>query len=237
LSSTGHAGAYDEGVIKFNAAHDTRRLDTRVYGDLACKLVAWREIMAKTQLVGQDPGRYGGAGYGNVSGRVSAPAAGRGERSFLITGTQTGGTQCLSLDHFCVVSRYDYNKNSVVSQGPINPSSESMTHGAIYDLAPQIRFVLHAHTPLIWTRAKELRIPTTDPSVPYGTPEMAREMHRLFRTTTLPELRILSMGGHEDGIIVFGKTCEEAGQVMFTYLARAYETLCSSNGVGLCTRG
>ena len=135
-----------------------------------------------------------------------------------------------------MVSRYDYAKNAVVSQGPVRPSSESMTHGAIYDLAPQIRFVLHAHTPTIWTRARALRIPTTDPGVPYGTPEMAREMHRLFRSTTLPELRILAMGGHEDGIIVFGKTAEDAGQVMLTYLARAYETQCAEGGVGLCAR-
>lgn len=228
---------YDEGVIKFSARHDLRRLDTRVYGDLACKLTAWREIFAKTNLVGQEPHRYGGAGYGNVSGRVHAPADGRGARAFLITGTQTGGTPCVTLDHYCVVSRYDYRKNAVDSFGPIQPSSESMTHGAIYDLAPHIRFVFHAHTPLIWTRAAELNIPTTDPSVPYGTPAMADEMHRLFRTTTLPELRILSMGGHEDGIIVFGRTAEETGQVMLTYLARAYERVCESNGVGLCTRG
>jgi ribulose-5-phosphate 4-epimerase/fuculose-1-phosphate aldolase len=229
-------GSYDEGVIKFTARHEARRLDARVHGDLACKLTAWREIFAKTNLVGQDPSRYGGAGYGNVSGRVGAPSAGRGERAFLITGTQTGGTACVTLNEYCVVTQYDYRANQVESFGPIEPSSESMTHGAIYDLSPHIRFVFHAHTPIIWRRASELRIPTTDPAVPYGTPDMALEMHRLFRTTTLPELRILSMAGHEDGIIVFGRTAEEAGQVMLTYLARAYENVCAANGVGLCTR-
>src|SRR5262245_58124993 len=135
-------GMYEEGVIKFEASHEDRRLEPRVLGELACKLAAWREIMAKTQLVGQDPARYDGAGYGNVSGRVGPPSANRGARAFLITGTQTGGKACVSLSDFCVVKDYDYHKNRVSSYGPILPSSESMTHAAIYDLSPHIRYVL-----------------------------------------------------------------------------------------------
>ena len=217
---------YDEGVIKFEAAHRDQPLEPRVHGELACKLVAWREIMAMTQLVGQDPARYGGAGYGNVSARVGPPSSPRGRRAMLITGTQTGGLARLRLDQFCVVDRYDYRRNRVESIGVIRPSSETMTHGAIYDLSPQIRFVLHAHSPVIWRRAAALRIPTTDRSVPYGTPEMALAVQGLWRSAPLSETRILAMGGHEDGIIVFGHTCEEAGQVLLSYLARAYESVC-----------
>lgn len=225
---------YEEGVIKFNAAHKERSLDPNTTGALVCQLIAWREILAKTRLVGQDPTRYDGAGYGNVSGRLGPPSASRGERPFLITGTQTSGKPCISLDDFCVVHRYNYRLNRVESYGRVLPSSESMTHAAIYDLSPSIRFVLHAHTPTIWRKATALRIPTTDPKIPYGTPEMAFEVQRLFRSTTLPEVKILSMGGHEDGIIVFGKSVEEAGQVMITYLARAYEMECAKQGLGLC---
>ncbi len=217
---------YDEGVIKFEAAHEDRALDPRRFGELCCKLVAWREIMAMTQLVGQDPARYGGAGYGNVSGRVGSPSSGRGRRAMLITGTQTSGRKRITLDDFCVVEQYDYERNRVRSHGKIAPSSETMTHGAIYDLSPHIRFVLHAHTPVIWRRAAALSIPTTDPAVAYGTPEMAREVLRLYRSSPLPELQILSMGGHEDGIIVFAHTAEEAGQILLAYLARAYELDC-----------
>jgi hypothetical protein len=78
-----------------------------------------------------------------------------------------------------------------------------------------------------------LRLPTTNPNVPYGTPEMARETHRLFRSTALPDLQILAMGGHEDGIVVFGRTAEEAGQILLRSLARAYEAACGEGG-GLC---
>ncbi len=98
-----------------------------------------------------------------------------------------------------------------------------MTHGAIYDLGPHIRCVLHAHSPVLWHQARRLRIPTTESSVAYGTPEMAREVQRLFRETAVVERQILAMGGHEDGIVAFGRSPEETGQVLLTELAKAYE--------------
>ena len=63
---------------------------------------------------------------------------------------------------------------------------------------------------------------------------MAREVARLYRSTALAEMQILAMGGHEDGIIAFGRNAEEVGQVMLRYLARAYEAQCAASGVGLC---
>ena len=217
---------YDEGVIKFRAEHHREALPARRYGELSCQLVAWREIMAKTQLVGQEPGLYGGAGYGNVSARVGPPSSAMGARAMLITGTQTGGRADVGLDDFCLIERYDYRRNWVRSRGLIQPSSETMTHGAIYDLSPHIRFVFHGHGAVIWSQARSLGIPWSDPSVPYGTPEMAAEVHRLYRSSALAESRIMAMGGHEDGIIVFGHSAAEAGQVLITYLARAYERTC-----------
>jgi ribulose-5-phosphate 4-epimerase/fuculose-1-phosphate aldolase len=227
-------GHYDEGVIKFTADHQSTELAPRLYGETCARLIAWREILFQTGLVGQDPARYGGAGYGNVSGRVGGLPGNPGARAFLVTGTQTGGRPCMALADFCVVQEYDDERNWVRSQGPIRPSSESMTHGAIYDLSPVIRFVLHAHCPVIWKQARALRIPETDARVPYGTPEMAREVKRLYRSTALPDLRIFSMAGHEDGIIVFGRTVEEAGEVMIRYLARAYERICADS-LSLCS--
>ena len=64
---------------------------------------------------------------------------------------------------------------------------------------------------------------------------MAREVGRLYRSTALAEMQILAMGGHEDGIITFGRTAEEVGEVMLRYLARAYEAQCSESAVGLCS--
>jgi hypothetical protein len=59
---------------------------------------------------------------------------------------------------------------------------------------------------------------------------MAAEVKRLYRETVLPERRILAMGGHDDGIIVFGRSPKEAGQVLLTWLAQAYESECRLGG-------
>jgi len=225
---------HGEGVIKFAVEHQTCLLDRRTYGELACRLVAWREIMALTGLVGKDPRRYEGAAYGNVSVRVGRPSAGLGRRAFLITGTQTSGKREIGLDDLALVERYDFDRNRVVSRGRSRPSSESMTHGAAYDLGPHVRCVLHAHSPILWSRSEELRLPRTGSSVAYGTPEMAREVQRLYRDGIFAERRILAMGGHEDGILVFGRSLEEAGETLVAWLARAYESECFG---GTCVLG
>jgi len=214
--------AHTEGVVKFEALHETRELEERVYGELARTLGAWREVLARLGLLGQDPARYEGAGYGNVSARVGGMGAvGRGLRRFLVTGTQTGGKRHLGLEHFCVVESYDVARNRVKSFGPVPPSSESMTHGAIYDVAPAARFVLHGHAPEIWHNAKALGLPVTRPEAAYGTPGMAFEVQRLYRDSAASEMGIFVMGGHEDGILTFGRTAREAGEVMVYQLARA----------------
>ena len=53
-----------------------------------------------------------------------------------------------------------------------------------------------------------------------GTPAMAEEIRRLWRESAAPDLRILAMGGHEDGVISFGHSTEEAGLVLLRFLAR-----------------
>ncbi len=224
---------YDEGVIKFTYRHENRDLPADIYGELTNRLIAWRRIMSETALVGRDPARYGGAAYGNLSGRMGPFPGQKGERRFVISGTATGGKDCVSARDFCVVDSYAHARNFVVSKGPIEPSSESMTHGSIYDLDARIRFVFHAHTPMIWQRARELNIPMSRATVPYGTPEMAMEVTRLYRQTHLADAKILAMGGHEDGIIVFGESAEEVGGILLKYLARAYEKQAEQDGL-LC---
>lgn len=215
-----------EGVIRFSAEHRAAALPADRVRPIVCALSSWREILAQTGLVGQDPARYGGAGYGNVSGRLPPFPGDRGRRAFLITGSQTGGKQHLSITDYCLVEEYDDRRNWVRSTGPLLPSSESLTHGALYDLSPRIRFVLHGHCPVIWRNAAALSLPTTDAAVEYGTPEMARQMRHLYQTTSLSERRVLAMGGHEDGVVAFGVSLEEAGASLVATLARAYERVC-----------
>jgi hypothetical protein len=223
-----------EGVIQFVTEHEQRELEPDRYADLACELIAWREIMALTGLVGQKPGRYEGAGYGNVSARVGPPGSAIGRRSFLITGSQTSGKRCIDLADFAVVESYDYRANRVRSRGCALPSSEAMTHAAAYDASPVVRCVLHAHSPILWRRRRQLGLPETDPSIPYGTPDMAGEVGRLYRESILSERGILAMGGHEDGVLVLGRSPEEAGEVLLRWLARAYGAACGEDGGSIC---
>jgi ribulose-5-phosphate 4-epimerase/fuculose-1-phosphate aldolase len=218
----------DEGVIKFRLDHRPERLDPRRHGAAACQLIAWRELLALTGLVGQEPGRYGGFGYGNLSVRTGPPGAPRGRRSFLVTGTQTSGRRDLGLADLAVVERYDLAEHRLWCYGGTRPSSESLTHAAFYDLGPHIRCVLHAHSPVLWERKQELRLPTTTPEAGYGTAEMVREVQRLYRSSPLEERRILAMGGHQDGIVVFGRSLEEAGSTLLAWLARAYQATCAA---------
>lgn len=207
-----------------------RPLEQGRYVALVAKLAAWREVLAGLDVIGQDPRRYEGAAYGNVSARIGPFPGARGQRPFLVSGTQTGGLACVSVDDFCAVAEWSTRENRVASRGSVLPSSESLTHATIYDLSPAVRFVLHVHAPAIFERARELRLPTTKPTVAYGTPEMAEEVARLYRETTLEQTRVLVMGGHEDGVIAFGKTADEAGHALLSLHARARELTLLDDG-------
>jgi len=218
-------GGPAEGVIRFVVEHETRPLEPRVHGEIAVVLAAWREVLARLGTLGQDPARYEGSGFGNLSARVGPFGdTPRGRRRFLVTGSGTGGRARLTLEDLCLVERYDLDRNLVRSVGPVPPSSESLTHGALYDIAPAARVVLHAHAPEIWRCAKALGLPVTGPDAAQGTPAMALEVQRLFRESTLSGTGLLVMGAHEDGVLAFGTSAAEAGERLVRHLARALAT-------------
>ena len=61
------------------------------------------------------------------------------------------------------------------------------------------------------------KVPTSKANVPYGTTEMGMEIKRLFDEEQLAEKRIMAMAGHDEGIITFGATLEEAASVLMQY--------------------
>ena len=130
-----------EGITKFQAAHTHGDLPAEAQ-DRFAPIGAWRRIFFMLGLIGADPARYGGLGFGNVSCRMGPYPGERRRRRFVITGTQTSDRWELGPDKLCVVEAYDPKANWVQSQGPVRPSSESLTHGALYDLSPRIRSVL-----------------------------------------------------------------------------------------------
>ncbi len=58
---------------------------------------------------------------------------------------------------------------------------------------------------------------TTSPEALYGTPEMAIEIRNMVLSQNPEQDAILVMGGHEDGIIGWGKTPDDAGACILKY--------------------
>jgi hypothetical protein len=179
-------------------------------------LNAWRTLLHRLGLIGRDPARYGGVGFGNVSQRLAGTPG-----SFAISGTQTGELAVLDARHYARIDHCDIARNSVEARGPIEPSSESLTHAMLYRLSADIHYVFHGHSPLIWRHAQALGIPVTRPEVAYGTPAMAGEIERLYRAGGLAGRGIVAMGGHEDGVVAFGARAEAAGLTLVGALAAA----------------
>jgi hypothetical protein len=197
-----------EGVVKYRLDFTPAPAPDWV---LIAGLDAWRTLLFRLGLTGHDPSRYGGLAYGNVSRRV-------GGRQFLVSGTQTGGIPRLSAAHYCRVTDFDAEANFLAAEGPIRPSSEALTHAAAYQAAPALNYVLHVHSPELWSQAGPLAIPTTDPGIAYGTPGMASAVKALLAA---PETRIIAMGGHRDGLIAAGETLEAAAMPLIRLLAEA----------------
>jgi len=193
-----------EGYIKF----DGKPVGNEPLSDEEIKEInGWRERLYKLGLIGAYDN---GIGFGNISVRVG------NSDKFIITGSATGGIEGLDKRHYTKVVSYDFGKNSLLYNGPIEASSESMTHAAVYESDPRINAVIHVHNLGLWTKLLD-KVPTTSKVVTYGTPEMANEVVRLFRETDVKEKKILAMGGHEEGVISFGAGLEEAGRVLLSY--------------------
>jgi len=207
--------AEQEGVIKFHLSYQPAEA---VQVDDILDIDAWRHLCYRLQLIGQDPSRYLGYGFGNISKRIR-PAT----EAFIISGTQTGHLPMLGAEHYALVTRCEPLNNYIEATGLCKPSSEAMTHGQVYQLAPEANCVIHAHCPEIWQAADRLGLMQTHADVPYGTVQMAMEVERLFAETAVVEQGIFSMAGHEDGIVAFASSFNVAMQILQDALAKALQ--------------
>ena len=143
-----------------------------------------------------------GIGYGNLSIRL------RGYE-FLITGTSTGALKILTRNEYCLVNIFDLEKNHVISTGPIQASSESMTHGAIYQASPDINCVIHIHSRIIFDAMLRDNYPSTPTDAKFGTPEIAYAVKKCAENLNKAEGAIV-LAGHDEGIIAYGSSVENA---------------------------
>ncbi len=194
----------DEGYIKFKCEWTEGPAPVGI-----ADIVAVRNEMYQLGLIGAYQPE--GIGYGNISKKLDS-----GE--FVISCSATGLVETATPAHFCIVNEVSVAENLVKCYGPAPASSESLTHAMIYSCDPTINAVIHAHSQALWKQLL-LSHPFTAKDVPYGTPEMAKEVIRLFTETELKTLKTFAMAGHDEGIVTFGSKLNEARSEMLKILA------------------
>ncbi len=187
----------DDGVVKYQAIHqNTKSLSHPLLDEL--DLV--RTKLFDLGLIGLYPD---GIGYGNVSIRC--------ESGCIVSGTATGDKRILGVDGYCFVRNYSIEKNLVFTEGPINASSEAMTHCAIYQADSLMQCVLHIHCKDLWEILLDQKYDSTPADILYGTPQMALSIATLVKAKAKPS-NLIVMAGHDEGIIAYGQTIALAFQ-------------------------
>ncbi len=192
----------DEGVIKFQC----NWINSPLPVDVPDALMFWRDKMHQLGLIGVY--EENNIGYGNISIRL--------KEGMLISGTQTGNLTNLLPAGYSLVSNHDLEQNHLSCIGQVKASAESITHLSFYESSLEIGAVIHVHNTEMWNRLLD-KVPTSKPDVPYGTPEMANEIKRLFKETPISREKIMVMGGHQDGVISFGQDLNEAANVILKW--------------------
>ena len=191
----------EEGYIKFNCDWEKMPLEQN---NLIEELIKHRLVLYNKNLIGVFDN---GIGFGNISIRIP------GTDNFIITGSATGKQPLINADHISLVTTFDIKKNYIECCGNVKASSESLTHAAIYMLPFDINAVVHTHHKALWNKLKGI-YPTTATNAAYGTAEMAAEIVKIMMKPGRKE-SVIVMGGHEDGIITFGKNLLSACSELF----------------------
>ena len=197
----------EKGYVQFQCDWDRT---TEPVGPTLDELRTWRDQLHQLGLIGVYPD---GIGYGNLSCRPNS------DGSFFITGTATGHLASLGPEHLAEVTAYDIARNWVRCRGPVQASSESLSHAAVYRSEPAARAIIHVHHMDLWKHLFD-RLPTTDPQCEAGTPAMANAIEDLFKAKRLRGEGLFVMGGHREGLIAFGGNLDEAGTHLLEALKR-----------------
>ena len=185
----------DEGYIKYQC--NWIKTDV-IQPEQIEEINKWRTVLFDEGYIGM---YENGIGFGNISIRVD-------ENLFLVSGSATGGIRHLSAEHYAWVTDYNFALNQLTCMGMTMASSESLTHAAIYSCSKETNAVIHIHHKEKWNSLLN-HAATTASDNAYGTPEMAYAIQDLIRENKVGN-NIIVMGGHNEGLIVFGKTLEEA---------------------------
>lgn len=192
----------DEGYVKYHAKYTKAPALNHI---LLKEIDATRTELHALGLIGIYPN---GIGFGNLSFRVNG-------NIFIISGSATGGKRILGESGYCMVTAFDVDKNLVECEGPIQASSEAMTHGAVYAENPDVQCVIHVHSRALFDRLLARDWPHTPKDAAYGTPAMAKAIAELVRATHGSQA-VFVLAGHDEGIVAYGPSIEKTKQLLIT---------------------
>ena len=202
------AGAPAEGTIKFTVSshRKTGPLPLEEYAEVD----EYRSRLWRLGLIGWS--ESAGYGYGNISARRSAGG-------LVISGTQTGHKPALDGSDYVIVDSWDFAANSVSCTGPCLPSSEALSHAALYGRAG-INAVIHVHSRPLWLTLIRDGALSTEENIPYGSEALYRRLAELV--AAIVELPfILVTKGHEDGVFAAGRDLAEAFGIVVEHFEKA----------------
>ncbi len=148
--------------------------------------------------------KYGDSSFGNMSVRT--------EKGFIITSRKSDKSG-LGIEDMVEVAAVDHAKKKKFVKGYKKPSSDMLTHEAIYKNFPEVNAIIHAHDELIVEKPEG--IPTTETDYPCGCLEAAEEA---LRTLEKSKSNYIVLKNH--GVLALGKDLDEAKRLIFEYRRR-----------------
>ncbi|MDW8159398.1 MAG: class II aldolase/adducin family protein [Bacteroidia bacterium] len=150
-----------------------------------------------------------GIGYGNLSLRSN-------ELGFFITASQTASYPLLSPQQICWITRWNIEQNFIQAVGILAPSSESLTHCAIYQSCYQAHAIIHIHQQKFW-EIESPYLAYTPLGENCGTSSLAQSIIQLFSKVHSSSILGINMRGHRSGLIFWGKDLWEAYQKIILF--------------------
>jgi ribulose-5-phosphate 4-epimerase/fuculose-1-phosphate aldolase len=200
--------AKSEGIIQYVLHFDDKEL---AHGEVSNDLIHFRNQLAKQQLIGV---YNNGISYGNISERVKVT------NRFVISGTQTGWLKTATAKDFCMVTGFSISENILHCTGTVKASSEALTHAAFYSAHEYVQAVIHVHHFQLWEKLL-YQVDTVEKSITYGSVAMAESVSVLIRKNAHGK-KILVTAGHAEGIFTYGKSLQEAYDVLMHFAQMTY---------------
>jgi L-ribulose-5-phosphate 4-epimerase len=206
--ATDTATAEKDGVLKFSVS----RQQAAPANPRWMELDATRKLLWQQGLIGHDPALN--VGYGNISLRLPGG-------HFLISASQTGHKAQLLAEDYVEVDGWDFASNSVTCRGTGLPSSEALSHAALYN-HPGVAAVIHVHHRVLWQQLIIAGVMSTAADIPYGSEALYRAFLSLVAggpaACQLPLLLVTK--GHESGIFVAAASLQAAHQILLEHCRR-----------------